>query len=73
MTISAFPGNIKLGFVGSELCPGGVKLDLSKGTEKGQGEICLRGRNIMMGYLNKPDKTAETFDEERYLRSGRGS
>ena len=36
----------------------------------GHGEICMRGRNIMMGYLNKPEKTAETFDSERYLRSG---
>ena len=23
----------------------------------------MRGRNIMMGYLNKPDKTAVVFDE----------
>jgi len=70
MTMSLFPMNIKLGCVGSEMCPGAVKLDMSKGSKEGQGEICLRGRNIMMGYLGKPDKTAETFDEERYLRSG---
>ena len=81
MTISSFPGNIRLGCVGSEVTPGGVMLDLVKGEpyapkgeggvkEEGHGEICLRGRNIMMGYLNKPDKSAETFDKSRYLRSG---
>jgi len=70
MTMSLFPKNIRLGCVGSEMCDGAVKLDFSKGSKEGQGEICLRGRNIMMGYLGKPDKTAETFDEERYLRSG---
>merc|ERR1712060_671636 len=62
-----------LGTVGAEMCLGGVKLDYDKdgGQTKGEhGEICLRGRNIMMGYLNKPEKTEETFDSERYLRSG---
>lgn len=76
MTISAFPGNLRLGCVGSEVSPGGVMLDLEKGKpfapagEEGHGEICLRGRNIMMGYLNKPEKSAETFDKSRFLRSG---
>ena len=30
----------------------------------------LYGRNIVMGYLNKPDKTAETIDESGWLRTG---
>jgi len=73
MTLSTFPRNVAIGTVGAALCADNVKLDLAKngGQEGGEhGEICLRGRNVMMGYLNKPDKTAETFDGERYLRSG---
>ena len=34
------------------------------------GEICMLGRNIMMGYLGLPDKTAEAIDKEGYLHSG---
>lgn len=36
----------------------------------GDGEICMWGRHIMMGYLNNPEKTAETIDEENWLHSG---
>ena len=69
MSVSNFPSNVKLGTVGTSIVPNGIKLDKTKGTKDGEGEICMRGRNIMMGYLNKPDKTAVVFDESRFLRS----
>lgn len=34
------------------------------------GEIQFRGGNCFGGYLNLPDKTAETFTEDGYLRTG---
>jgi len=54
---------------------------LTETDEKYQGELCFRGRNIMMGYMAQPDmgtahvneinkKTAETIDEDGWLHSG---
>ena len=32
-------------------------------------EICFRGRNVMMGYLNQRDKTKEVFTENGFVHS----
>lgn len=34
------------------------------------GEIRIRGANVMAGYFNLPEATAEVFDEEGYFRTG---
>jgi long-chain acyl-CoA synthetase len=34
------------------------------------GEIVIRGHNIMKGYLNQPEATAEAIDAEGWFRSG---
>lgn len=42
----------------------------SRALETGaDGEICIRGRNITAGYLNRPDETRAAFRGE-WLRSG---
>ena len=41
--------------------------------EKGvgeMGEIFLRGPNIMKGYLNKPQATADILDRDGWLQTG---
>ncbi|KAH8022709.1 hypothetical protein HPB51_001930 [Rhipicephalus microplus] len=34
------------------------------------GEICVKIPSVMMGYLNKPEATAQVFDSEGWLLSG---
>lgn len=38
--------------------------------EDGQGEICIYGRHIFMGYLNDAEKTSETVDSDGWLHTG---
>ncbi len=35
-----------------------------------EGELCLRGYNVMNGYHDKPEQTAEAVDEEGWLHTG---
>ncbi len=45
--------------------------DTGKTLPRGEtGEICFRGYQVMAGYDNMPEATAETIDEHRWLHSG---
>ncbi len=53
-----------LGTVGPTLPGVEVLIDPSDGNyREGEGEILAIGANVMQGYYNKPDKTAEVFKE----------
>ncbi|HYV61257.1 MAG TPA: AMP-binding protein, partial [Bryobacteraceae bacterium] len=48
-------------------------VDIVSGTALGpneHGEICVRGPNIMLGYLNLPDATAQSIDAEGWYHTG---
>merc|ERR1719356_1849925 len=34
------------------------------------GQILLKGRNVMLGYMNRADKTAETITADGWLKTG---
>jgi long-chain acyl-CoA synthetase len=54
---------VKLGSVGKAVPWGEVSLSP-------QGEILIRGDFLFMGYLNQPEKTAETIDARGWLHTG---
>lgn len=58
----------RLGCVGTTLP--GFRTKLDNPDDTGEGEVCMHGRHVFMGYLNQLDKTKEAKDENGWLHSG---
>jgi long-chain acyl-CoA synthetase len=57
------PSKIKLGTVGPPAPGIAIRLDTD-------GEVLVKSDVVMLGYRNLPDKTAEAFTEDGWLRTG---
>lgn len=69
-------GTRKAGSIGIPVPDTEAKIvDLETGEElplggDAQGELCVRGPQVMKGYWNRPDETAGTVDAEGWLHTG---
>jgi acyl-CoA synthetase (AMP-forming)/AMP-acid ligase II len=70
----ADPASVKFGSVGVPAPNTKCKIvDLETGEPLGpnrEGELCVRGPQVMKGYLNRPEATANTIDSEGWLHTG---
>ena len=70
LTLTVYNGNIGLPISSTE-----VSIRDDEGRELGfgedqVGEICIRGPQVMRGYWNRPEETAQVMTPDGYLRTG---
>ena len=58
------------GTVGTVIPGVEVKLVHEEGMKDGEGEITVKGPNVMMGYYNKPEETKKVIDENGWFHTG---
>ncbi|MGH2542564.1 MAG: long-chain-fatty-acid--CoA ligase, partial [Ardenticatenaceae bacterium] len=67
-------GKRKIGKIGLPIPNTEVRIvDVDSGEEVAQGqpgELCVRGPQVMLGYWNRPDETAQAIDEAGWLHTG---
>jgi long-chain acyl-CoA synthetase len=68
MDIKEYTGAIGMPISSTEAC---VKDDDNNRLEHGEiGELCIRGPQVMKGYWQRPEETANSIDSEGWLHTG---
>jgi long-chain acyl-CoA synthetase len=62
------PGGVHFGTVGIPVP--GVEVRIDRPDANGEGEIQVRGPNVMLGYWNRPEETAACFTPDGWLKTG---
>ncbi|XP_061534607.1 long-chain-fatty-acid--CoA ligase 1a isoform X3 [Phycodurus eques] len=70
----SMPGDWTAGHVGPPLPCNAIKLvdvvDMNYLAANNEGEVCVKGPNVFLGYLGNPEKTAEAIDKDGWLHTG---
>ncbi|MBN3275509.1 ACSL5 ligase, partial [Polyodon spathula] len=70
----SMPGDWTSGHVGPPVTCNIVKLsdveEMNYFASNGEGEVCIKGKNVFKGYLKDPEKTMEALDENGWLHTG---
>uniref|UniRef100_A0A672I0P5 Long-chain-fatty-acid--CoA ligase n=1 Tax=Salarias fasciatus TaxID=181472 RepID=A0A672I0P5_SALFA len=70
----SMPGDWSAGHVGPPLPCNYIKLvdvaEMNYLAANGEGEVCVKGPNVFLGYLEDPEKTAEAIDADGWLHTG---
>lgn len=67
------PGNEVIGSIGMAITSTEVRIIDDQGVIQdvgGEGELCVRGPQVMRGYWQKPEETAKCIDEDGWFRTG---
>ena len=48
----------------------GEEVKIADPDENGEGEICVKGPNVMLGYFEDPEATAAVFDSDGFFHTG---
>ncbi|MEN0045477.1 MAG: long-chain fatty acid--CoA ligase [Bacteroidota bacterium] len=64
------PGGWRTGTVGIPLPILDLKIDTEEEEKTEEGEILVKGPNVMLGYYKKPEETAKVLNEEGWFRTG---